>query len=57
MPLNHFERKSPPQKAAQFKVVDCFTYLGIQIVPCLEDVVEVNYKPLVHKVQKSMDRW
>ena len=45
MPLNHLERKSPPQEAAQFKVVDCFTNLGIQIVPHLEYIVEVNYSP------------
>ena len=47
MPLNHLERKSPPQEAAQFKVVDCFTYPGIQIVPQLENIVEVNYSPLM----------
>lgn len=42
MLLNHAERKNPPEEAAQFKVVDCFIYLGIQIVPCLEDIVETN---------------
>ena len=45
MPLNHLERKSPPQEAAQFKVVDCFTYPGIQIVPQLENIVAVLYLP------------
>lgn len=54
---NHAERKYPPEEAAQCKVVDCFIYLGIQIVPCLEDIVETNYRPVVHEISNSVDRW
>lgn len=56
MLLNHAERQNPPEEAAQFKVVNCFTYLGIQIVPCLENTVEANYRSMVHEISNSLDR-
>lgn len=57
MLLNHKERENPPTVAAQFKVVDCFTYLGIQIVPLLNNIVEINYRPVVQEISNSLDRW
>lgn len=57
MLLNYVERQNPPEEAAQFKVVNCFTYLAIKIVPCLENIVETNYRPVMHEISNSVDRW
>lgn len=53
MLLHHTERNNSPEEAAQFKVIDCFTYLGIQIVPYLEHIVETKYRPVVHEISFS----
>lgn len=42
---------------AQFRVVNCFTYLGIQIVPLLNNIIETNYRPVMQDVSNSLDRW
>ncbi len=41
----------------QFRKVDCFTCLGIRIVPCIRDIVAVNYNPMVDSITSSIDRW
>ena len=55
--LNQLESKSPPRTATQFKIVDCFTYLGIQIVPQLKYIVASNYEPLLQEISKLLERW
>ena len=55
--LNQLESKSPPKIATQFKTVDCFTYLGIQIAPQLEYIVASNYEPLLQEISKLLEIW
>lgn len=55
--LNESENISPPIIATQFKTVDHFTYLGIQIVPKLKCIVASNYEPLMEEISKSLYRW
>lgn len=55
--LNSNERKNPIAKAIQFNVVDQFKYLGIHIVPRLEQVPCANYDPLMAEINESIDRW
>lgn len=35
-----------------FKLWNHFTYLGIQIVPTLSNIIETNYRPAVQEVFK-----
>lgn len=56
MILNSEEREGAGN-SFQFKMVDCFTYLGIKIVPCLRDIVGANYTPMVDSITSSLDRW
>lgn len=53
--LNQLENKSPPKIATHFKIVDCFTYLSIQIVPQLKCIVVSNYEPLLQEVTGQVD--
>lgn len=55
MLLNSEERNSAGNPL-QFKKVDSFTYLGIRIVPCINDIVGVNYTPMVDSITFSIDR-
>lgn len=55
--LNQLEHKNPPEVSTQFKIVDCFTYLGIKITPQLKYIVASNYEPLMQEISKSLDRW
>uniref|UniRef100_A0A8D0A163 Reverse transcriptase domain-containing protein n=1 Tax=Sander lucioperca TaxID=283035 RepID=A0A8D0A163_SANLU len=55
--LNEHERANPIPDVIQFNVVTQFEYLGIQILPSLEKIVEVNYNLLVTGMQNSVDRW
>lgn len=55
--LNESESKNPPEIATQFKTVDQFTYLGIQIVPKLKFIAANNYEPLLQEISRSLDRW
>ena len=57
MLLNSRERAAPPSHVRNFKSVDPFTYLGIQIVPKLENLVKANYSPLVASISKSIAGW
>lgn len=57
MLLNSEERSNPPKHAGHFRTVNTFTYLGIQIVPKLEDIVNSNYNPTIASISKSVDRW
>lgn len=55
--LNSFERENPPIHANQFKIVNSFTYLGIQITNKLEEIVQTNYTPVVKSIFESVDKW
>lgn len=55
--LNSNERKNPIAKAIQFNVVDQFKYLGIQIVPRLQQIACANYDPLLAEIDESINRW
>lgn len=57
MLLNQVDRENPPNVVAQFKVVNCFTYLGIPIVPLLNNIIETNYRPVMKEISDSLDRW
>lgn len=51
------ERTNPPIPARHFRIVDSFTYLGIQITPKLENIVNVNYNPVITSISKTVERW
>lgn len=56
--LNTKERANPVSEiTSNFKVVNQFEYLGIQIVPNLEKTVEINYDKIKQEVNYSIDRW
>lgn len=55
--LNSNERKKPIAEAIQFNIVDQFRYLGIRIVPRLDQVASANYEPLMAEINESIDRW
>lgn len=55
--LNSNERKKPIAEAIQFNVVDQFRYLGIRIVPRLDQVASANYEPLMAEINESINRW
>lgn len=57
MLLNSDERTNPPIPARHFRTVDSFTYLGIQITPKLEDIVDFNYNPTITSISKTLERW
>lgn len=40
-----------------FRLSESFTYLGIKIVPQLDQIMTVNYKPILDSVSKSIERW
>lgn len=37
--------------------MDCFTYLGIQIVPQLKYIVASNYELLLQEISKLLEMW
>lgn len=45
------------QSLFTFKISSGFTYLGIKIVPLLEDIVSINYKTIIDETSKHLDRW
>lgn len=55
--LNVNERRNPIAEAIQFNVVEHFKYLGVQITPDLEGVVNANYDPLMIEITKLTERW
>ena len=57
MLLNSKERSNPPSYVSHFRPVDKFTYLGIQIVPKLEDITNSNYNPILNSIENSINRW
>lgn len=57
MLLNQVDLENPNNAVSQFKVVNCFTYVGIQIVPLLNNIIESNYKPVMQEISNSLDRW
>ena len=57
MLLNSAERMNPPKHTYHFRNVNTFSYLGIQIVLKLEDVVDYNYNPIMTDISKSVEKW
>ena len=57
MLLNPEERTNPPNYLCQFRTVAQFTYLGIQIVPKLENIVKQNYDPISNSISEALNRW
>lgn len=55
--LNTTQRKCPIPEVTQFKVVEQFKYLGVQILPRLELVASVNYESLMVEINESLERW
>lgn len=55
--LNSNERRNPISEVIQFNVVEHFKYLGVNILPKLENIVDANYKPLMLEITESIDRW
>lgn len=55
--LLNLEERNNAGNSFQFKKVDCFTYLGIRIVPCIRDIVGANYNPMIDSITSSVDRW
>lgn len=47
--LSSNERTNPILEVIQFNVVEQFKYLGVQILPRLENILDANYKPLVNE--------
>jgi len=57
MLLNQVDRENPTNVVSQFKVVNCFSYLGIEIVPLLNNIIESNYRPVMQGISTSLNRW
>ena len=57
MLLNETERKNSPVYASTFKSTDNFTYLGIQIVPEVNKIAQINYDPILEASISSIERW
>lgn len=55
--LNQVDRENPSNVVVQFRVVNFFTYLFIQIVPLLNSIRETNHRPVMQDVSNSLDRW
>lgn len=55
--LNNYDYINAPPTATQFKIVDCFTYLGIEIVPQLKHITTKNYDSLLQEITQLLDRW
>lgn len=57
MVLDDEDRMQFQNNPMTFQLTDSFTYLGIRIVPKLEDIITVNYEPLFENISNSIDRW
>lgn len=57
MILNEEEKKKPSEHVLNFRLSESFTYLGIKIVPQLDQIMTANYKPILDSVSKSIERW
>lgn len=57
MVLNVGERINPISEIKQFKVVEHFVYLGVQIFPELQQVIKSNYELIMKTIAASIDSW
>lgn len=55
--LNKNERQSPQVISPFLASQRGFTYLGVNIVPEIENIVASNYDPLVQSITESLNRW
>lgn len=55
--LSSNERTNPILEVIQFNVVEQFKYLGVQILPRLENILDANYKSLVIEMNESIEKW
>lgn len=57
MLLDNDDRVQLQNNPGVFHLTDSFTYLGIKIVPKLENIVSANYESLFENISNSIDRW
>lgn len=57
--LNSVDQANPTSQIMHFnfKVVNQFQYLGIEIVPNIEQIVKINYEKIKDEINTSIDRW
>lgn len=55
--LNKDERQNPKIPTLFTVTQDGFTYLGVQITPEIENIVSLNYDPLVQSTRESLSSW
>lgn len=55
--LNREEREGPQIHIQFTNTPEVFTYLGIRISPAIEDIIPINYNPLVKCIRESLEKW
>lgn len=55
--LNRKERESPPSHTQFATAPEGFTYLGIKITHDVENIISINYDPLLKEVGDSLEKW
>lgn len=55
--LNREEREGPQIHTQFTNTPEGFTYLGIRISPVIEDIIPINYNPLVKSIEESLEKW
>ena len=54
--LNKEEREGPQIHNQFTNTPEGFTYLGIKISPVIEDIIPINYNPLVKSIGESLEK-
>lgn len=55
--LNREEREGPQIYTQFTKTPEGFTYLGMRITPVIDNIILVNYDPLVKAIGESLEKW